>query len=92
VTVPKLAKEAMKAAAKQLGAVASDEAKDLTMAATKKVSEMGDKRREKRADKHHATAAAMEAAEDAGLDIEDIEGTGAEGRITLRDVQKALRE
>jgi pyruvate/2-oxoglutarate dehydrogenase complex dihydrolipoamide acyltransferase (E2) component len=92
VTAPQLAKEAVKAAAKQLGAVASDEAKDLSIAATRKVMELGDKRREKRADKHRATAAAMREAEDAGLDIEELEGTGADGRVTLRDVQKALKE
>ena len=73
------------------GSVASDEAKDLSLAATRKVMELGERRREKRADKHNATAAAMREAEDAGLDIEEIEGTGADGRVTLRDVQKALK-
>ena len=90
-TAPKLAKEAVKAAAKQLGNVASDEAKDLSLAATRKVMELGDRRREKRAGKHHATAAAMTAAEDAGLDVEQLEGSGADGRVILRDVQQALK-
>jgi pyruvate/2-oxoglutarate dehydrogenase complex dihydrolipoamide acyltransferase (E2) component len=92
VTAPKLAKEAVKAAAKQLGSAASDEAKDLSLAATRKVMELGEKRREKRAGKHQATAAAMREAENAGLDIEEIEGTGADGRVTLRDVQRELKE
>jgi pyruvate/2-oxoglutarate dehydrogenase complex dihydrolipoamide acyltransferase (E2) component len=92
VSAPGLAKEAVKAAAKQLGSVASDEAKDLSMAATRKVMELGEKRREKRAGKHNATAAAMREAEDAGIDIEDLEGTGNDGRVTLRDVQRALKE
>jgi pyruvate/2-oxoglutarate dehydrogenase complex dihydrolipoamide acyltransferase (E2) component len=91
-SAPHLAKEAVKAAAKQLGSAASDEAKDISLAATRKVMEIGEKRREKRADKHHATAAAMREAEDAGLDIEEIEGTGSDGRVTLRDVQNALKE
>jgi pyruvate/2-oxoglutarate dehydrogenase complex dihydrolipoamide acyltransferase (E2) component len=91
VTAPKLAKEAVKVAAKQLGSVASDEAKDLTLSATRKVMELGDRRREKRADKHNATAAAMRAAEDAGVSVEEIDGSGKDGRVTLRDVQEALK-
>ena len=89
ISAPKLAKEAVKVAAKQLGSAASDEAKDLSLAATRKVMELGEQRREKRAHKHHATAAALREAEDAGIDIEDVEGSGSDGRITLRDVQKA---
>ena len=91
ISAPQLAKEAVKLAAKQLGSVASDEAKDLSMAASRKMAEMGERHREKRADKHNATAAALREAGDAGIDIEDIEGTGADGRVTLRDVQKAQR-
>jgi len=30
-------------------------------------------------------------AADAGIDVEQIEGTGADGRVTLRDVQKAQK-
>jgi len=89
VSASQLAKEVVKAVAKQVGSAATDEAKDLSLAATRKMSELGDKRREKRADKHHATAAAMRDAEEAGLDIEEIEGTGADGRVTVRDVQRA---
>jgi hypothetical protein len=91
ISAPQLAKEAVKLAAKQLGSVASDEAKDLSLAATRKVMEMGERHRENRADKHNATAAALREAGDAGIDIEEIEGTGADGRVTLRDVQKAQR-
>ena len=79
-------------AVKQLGEAATDEAKDLTLAATKKMSELGERRREKRAEKHHATAAAMRAAEDAGVDLDEVEGSGANGRIVLRDVEEAARE
>src|SRR5829696_2704434 len=91
VSAPQLAKEAVKTAARQLGSAAADEAKDLSVAATRKVMEMGERRREKRADKPHATAAALREAADAGVDVEQIEGTGADGRVILRDVQKALR-
>jgi pyruvate/2-oxoglutarate dehydrogenase complex dihydrolipoamide acyltransferase (E2) component len=90
VSAPHLAKEAVKAAAKQLGSVASEEAKDISLAATRKVMEIGERRREKRADKHNATAAALREATDAGIDVEEIEGTGTDGRVTLRDVQKAI--
>src|SRR5215218_2697706 len=91
VSAPQLAKEAVKTAARQLGSAAADEAKDLSVAATRKVMEMGERRREKRADKPHATAAALREAADAGVDVEQIEGTGADGRVILRDVQKAQR-
>jgi len=91
VSAPQLAKEAVKTAARQLGSAAADEAKDLSVAATRKVMEMGERRREKRADKPHATAAALREAADAGVDVEQIKGTGADGRVILRDVQKAQR-
>ena len=51
--------------------------------------EMAERRREKRADRHNATATALREAADPGLDVEQIEGTGANGRVTPRDVQKA---
>jgi e3 binding domain len=84
-----VAKEAAKTVAKELGSAASDEAKDLGMAATRKVKELGARRRERRAEKHHATEAAMRAAEELDVDLDEVEGTGADGRITVGDVRKA---
>jgi pyruvate/2-oxoglutarate dehydrogenase complex dihydrolipoamide acyltransferase (E2) component len=92
LTAPKLAKEAAKTAAKELGAAASDEARELSMAATRKVMELGERRRERRAEKHHATEAAMRLAEEHGIDIDTIEGTGADGRIVVKDVKQAAAE
>jgi pyruvate/2-oxoglutarate dehydrogenase complex dihydrolipoamide acyltransferase (E2) component len=84
-----LAKEVAKTVAKELGAAAGDEARELGLAATHKVMELGDRRREKRAAKHHATPAALQRAEELGVDVTDVEGSGAGGRITVRDVQRA---
>jgi e3 binding domain len=89
ITAPVLAKQVAKTVAKELGAAASDEARDLGLAATHKVMEIGDRRREKRATKHHATPAALQRAEELGIDLTEVEGSGAEGRITVRDVQRA---
>jgi pyruvate/2-oxoglutarate dehydrogenase complex dihydrolipoamide acyltransferase (E2) component len=75
--------------AKEIGSAATDEAKDLGMAATRKVKEIGERRRQKRAEKHHATPAAIEAAEELGVDLDTVVGSGAEGRITVRDVREA---
>jgi 2-oxoacid dehydrogenase-like protein with E3 subunit-binding domain len=87
-----LAKAIAKVVAKELGAAASDEAKDVGLAATHKVMEMGERRRQRRAEKHNATAAALRKAEEQGVDIDDVEGTGAEGRVTVHDVEKAAAE
>ena len=59
------------------------------MAATRKVKELGERRRTKRAERHNATPAALRTAEDLGVDLDDIEGSGADGRITVADVRKA---
>jgi len=84
-----IAKQIAKIVAKEIGAAATDEAKDLGLAATHKAMELGERRRQRRAEKHHATAAALQRAEDHGIDIEEVEGTGAEGRVTVQDVEKA---
>jgi hypothetical protein len=89
LTAPTLAKEVAKTVAKELGAAASDEARDLGLAATHKVMELGDRRRDKRAAKHGATPAALQRAEELGVDLNDVEGSGAHGRITVRDVEGA---
>lgn len=84
-----LAKEAAKRVVKEIGAAASDEAKDLGLAATHKAAELGEKRRQRRALKHNATEAALREAETSGVDLDDVEGSGAEGRITVKDVRAA---
>jgi pyruvate/2-oxoglutarate dehydrogenase complex dihydrolipoamide acyltransferase (E2) component len=78
--------------AKEIGSAASDEAKDLGLAATHKAVQLGERRRQRRATKHNATEAALRAAEEGGIDLDDVKGTGAEGRIVVRDVQQAQQE
>jgi pyruvate/2-oxoglutarate dehydrogenase complex dihydrolipoamide acyltransferase (E2) component len=39
-----------------------------------------------------ATAAAETLAKENGLDLSDVKGTGAEGRITVEDVRAALAD
>jgi e3 binding domain len=84
-----VAKVAAKTVAKEIGAAASDEAKDIGLAATRKVKELGERRRERRALKHNATPAAAKIADELGIDLDDVEGSGAEGRITVRDVRES---
>jgi hypothetical protein len=91
-TGSKLAKAAAKTVAKEIGSAASDEAKELGMAATRKVKELGERRRHKRAERHHATEAAMELADDLGVDLDEIDGSGADGRIVVADVRGAAEE
>ncbi len=92
LTAGKLAKEVAKVVAKELGAAASDEAKDLGLAATHKAAELGERRRQRRAIKHNATEAALREAEAAGIDLDEVEGSGAEGRITVNDVKAVVGE
>ena len=86
------AKLAARTVAQELGSAASDEAKELSLAATRKVKELGERRRQRRAEKHHATDAAMRTAEELGVSLRDIEGSGADGRITVKDVREAADE
>jgi hypothetical protein len=88
LTAPRLARETTKALARELSAAAADEAKDFGLAATHKVMEMGQRRRQRRADRHHATKAALRRAEEEGVDVDAIEGTGAGGRVTVKDVER----
>jgi hypothetical protein len=90
VTGGQIAKQIAKIVAKEIGAAASDEVKDIGLGAAHKAKELGEKRRQRRAQKHNATAAALRKAEEGGVDIEDVEGTGAEGRVTVHDVEKAM--
>jgi len=84
-----LAKQVAKLLARELGAAASDEAKELGLAASQKAMEMGERRRQRRATKHNATMGALRKAGELGLDIDEVEGSGAEGRVTVHDVEKA---
>lgn len=84
-----IAKQIAKIVAKEIGAAASDEAKELGLAAGHKAMELGERRRQRRAAKHNATPAALRKAEEAGVDIDEVDGTGAEGRVTVHDVEKA---
>lgn len=84
-----LAKAAAKTMAKEIGSAASDEAKELGLAATRRAKQLGERRRHRRAEQHHATEAAMAAAADLGVDMDEVEGTGADGRITVKDVRQA---
>lgn len=83
------AKQIAKLVAKEIGAAATDEAKELGLAATHKAMELGERRRQRRAAKHNATEAALRKAEEHGVDVDQVEGTGAEGRVTVHDVEKA---
>jgi hypothetical protein len=84
-----IAKQIAKIVAAEIAAAASDEVKDIGLGAAHKAMELGEKRRQKRAQKHNATEAAMRKAQEAGVDIDEVEGTGAEGRVTVHDVEKA---
>jgi hypothetical protein len=84
-----LAKEVAKLVAREIGHAASDEARDLGLAATRKVRELGERREQRRADKHRATEAALRVADELGIDLASIEGTGSGGRITVKDVREA---
>jgi hypothetical protein len=84
-----LAKQVAKLLAKELGAAASDEAKELGLAASQKAVEMGERRRQRRASKHNATTGALQKAKEIGVDIDEVNGSGAEGRDTVHDVEKA---
>jgi pyruvate/2-oxoglutarate dehydrogenase complex dihydrolipoamide acyltransferase (E2) component len=63
--------------------------KDLGSAAARKAKELGERRRQRRAEKQNATPAALKAAQEQGVDLDEIEGTGADGRITVKDVREA---
>jgi pyruvate/2-oxoglutarate dehydrogenase complex dihydrolipoamide acyltransferase (E2) component len=85
-----VAKELAKVLAREIGHAASDEARDLGLAATRKVRELGERREQRRAQKHQATSAAIRLADKLGIDLADVEGTGSEGRVTVKDVREAV--
>jgi e3 binding domain len=82
-----LAKQVAKTVAREIRHAASDEARELGLAATRKVRELGERREQRRADKHNATDTALRVAEELGIDLADVEGTGDGGRITVKDVR-----
>jgi pyruvate/2-oxoglutarate dehydrogenase complex dihydrolipoamide acyltransferase (E2) component len=75
--------------ARELGHAASDEARDLGLAASRKVRELGERREQRRAERYQATEAAVRMADELGIDLEQLDGTGNEGRITVKDVRAA---
>jgi pyruvate/2-oxoglutarate dehydrogenase complex dihydrolipoamide acyltransferase (E2) component len=79
-----------KVMARELGHAASDSATDLGLAATRKVRELGERREQRRAEKYNATVAAVRMADEAGIDLAEVEGSGSEGRITVKDVREVV--
>jgi methyl-accepting chemotaxis protein len=85
--------------AKKIGAAAKDEAKELGTAAARKVSDVGERRRRKRdgppdttTGALRATAAALRTANELGVKLDEIWGTGVGGRIRVDDVRRSARE
>jgi hypothetical protein len=84
-----VAREAAKTVVRELGHAASDEARELGLAATRKVRELGERREHRRAEKRHATEAAVRLADELGIDLAEVSGSGSDGRITVNDVREA---
>jgi hypothetical protein len=82
-------KGAAKHLAREVKHAASDEARDIGAAAKRTVRALGDRGESRRAEHHHATQTALRVAEDLGVDLSRLEGTGYDGRITVRDVRQA---
>ena len=89
VSASGIAKLAAKMVAQELKSAATEEAKELGLAAARKAKEVGERRKERKAEEMNATEAAMRTAEELEVDLEDVDGTGPEGRITIRDVRQA---
>ena len=83
-----LAKVVVRTVAQEIRHAASDEARDLGLAATRRVRELGERREQRRAEKYNATDAALRIADELGIDLAHIKGTGSGGRITVKDVQQ----
>jgi pyruvate/2-oxoglutarate dehydrogenase complex dihydrolipoamide acyltransferase (E2) component len=86
-----VAKVVVKTVAREIKHAASDEARDLGLAAARKVREVGERREHRRAEKYNATEAALRVADELGVDLAEIQGTGSGGRITVKDVQGQLQ-
>ncbi len=87
-----IAKLATKIVAQQIKEAAAEEARELGLAATRKALEVGERRKQRRAEEVNATEAALREAEERDVDIEEVEGTGPDDRITIRDVRKAAEK
>jgi e3 binding domain len=87
-----VAKTAAAVTARRLGATASEgakiTAKALGAATKRKAQELKERRRQRRIETH-ATEAAKRMAKELDIDLNEIEGTGADGRITVHDVRSA---
>jgi hypothetical protein len=83
-----IAKLAAKLVAKELTEAAKEEAKELGLAATRKAKEVGERHKQRKAEELNATEAAVRTANELDVDLELVEGTGPDGRITIRDVRK----
>jgi e3 binding domain len=84
-----IAKLAAKMVVQELKSAATEEAKELGLAAARKAKEVGERRKERKAEELNATEAALRTAEELDVNLEDVDGTGPEGRITIRDVREA---
>jgi hypothetical protein len=84
-----VAKLAAKLVMHELKSAAADEAKELGLVAARKAKEVGERRKERKAEDLNATEAALRTAEELEVDLEDVEGSGPEGRVTIRDVRQA---
>ena len=67
------------------------EAKGLRVAASQKAKELIERRRHRQAEELNATPTAVAVADELDVDLEEVDGSGAEGRITVRDVRKAAK-
>jgi pyruvate/2-oxoglutarate dehydrogenase complex dihydrolipoamide acyltransferase (E2) component len=92
VSAGDIAKLVTKLAAQELRSAAAKEAKGLGVAAVRKAKEVREHSRERKAERVNATPAAVAAAKEFDVKIEEVDGTGAEGRITVADVRKAGQE
>jgi hypothetical protein len=81
--------EVAKTVVREVGHAASDEARDLGLAATRKVRALGERREQRRAKRLNATDAAVRIADQLGIDLADISGSGSDGKITVKDVREA---
>jgi e3 binding domain len=84
-----VAKLAAKVVAEELKTSAKEEAKELAIAAARKARKVGERRKQNRAEELNATEAALRAAEELDVDLEGVEGSGPDRRITIRDVRQA---
>jgi len=86
-----LAKVVVKTVAREIKHAATDEARDLGLAAARKVRDLAERREHRRAEKYNATEPALHMADELGVDLAEIEGTGSGGRITVKDVQRHVQ-